>query len=198
MGEPALGSSDVTVLKGESRVIARLELENRMSIAIHESSLPVSIGRGNDCDISIPDSHISRHHCEVSSVNGVLCLRDMSANGTFVGDRRVTDESVTIPESCRINLGGSVNLTLMPEQANRDSVSKRRKKNGRYEAKKLTADPRSERLSDDQRSAPDRRAEDRRQFSERRSNVVRVDFDRRDVERRADERRKLIRRIASN
>lgn len=182
MSGPALGSSDVTVLKSEARVIARLELENRMSIAIHESSLPISIGRGHDCDISIPDSHISRHHCEVSSINGVLCLRDMSVNGTFVGERKVTDESITIPESCRINLGGSVNLTLMPEGGTRAPeqllATNSGKKNSRTKA--------------------DRREDDRRQDTERRSNVMKVDFERRDDdERRARDRRTQARRHAS-
>lgn len=130
MSESALASSDTTTMsdkttaKDPSRVVARIVLENRMTIAIHESSLPITIGRGLDCDICIPDNHISRQHCQVSSVNGVLCLRDTSVNGTFAGNRKLNEETVTIPKPCKINLGGSVTLQIMPEE----SMVKRRKK----------------------------------------------------------------------
>ena len=174
MSESALASSDTTIIKdttkmkNPSSIVARIVLENRMTIAIHESSLPITIGRGLDCDICIPDNHISRQHCEVSSVNGVLCLRDTSVNGTFVGNRKLNEESVTVPEPCKINLGGSVTLQIMPEA----SMAKRRKKN-------------------------DRREEDRRQITERRSDTNVVAFERRDDERRNDQRRERSRRTAA-
>lgn len=49
----------------------------------------VLIGRGDDCDIVLSDSSVSRHHCVLGlSGNGVL-LRDLSSsNGCWVNGRR--------------------------------------------------------------------------------------------------------------
>lgn len=44
---------------------------------------PLIIGRGEDCDIVIPDRKISRHHARVQPGNGGIILEDLnSKNGT--------------------------------------------------------------------------------------------------------------------
>jgi predicted component of type VI protein secretion system len=49
------------------------------------------VGRQTDCTIRIPDSGISRHHCELTVADGKVLLRDMgSSNGTFVNRVKVT------------------------------------------------------------------------------------------------------------
>lgn len=49
------------------------------------------IGRQTDCTLRIPDSGISRHHCELTVGEGKVTLRDLgSSNGTFVNRVKVT------------------------------------------------------------------------------------------------------------
>ena len=46
---------------------------------------PMVIGRGEDCDVSIPLGFISRRHCRFVYQGGELLVRDLeSLNGTFV------------------------------------------------------------------------------------------------------------------
>lgn len=52
--------------------------------------VPATIGRGEQCSVSIPDPHMSRLHAEVLVVADVATVRDVgSSNGTFVNGRRV-------------------------------------------------------------------------------------------------------------
>jgi transcriptional regulator with PAS, ATPase and Fis domain len=49
-----------------------------------------SIGRGEDQELQLTDHQVSRRHCELSLVGGVVQLRDTeSRNGTFVNEVRV-------------------------------------------------------------------------------------------------------------
>ncbi|TQV68271.1 FHA domain-containing protein [Exilibacterium tricleocarpae] len=53
---------------------------------------PVTIGRGSDCDITIPGTHLSRQHVEISSRGSRLHIRDLaSANGTYINDNRIQE-----------------------------------------------------------------------------------------------------------
>lgn len=155
------------MIRSNARVVARFVMDNRMSISVYESSLPLVIGRGSDCDISIPDSHISRHHCELSEVNGVLCLKDTSANGTQVAGRLLTGESVTIAEETAINLGGAAKIKIAPVTEST--------------------------VNEDDRG-DERRAEDCRRAVERRVADKVVAFERRTTQRRADSRRQMMSR----
>ena len=50
------------------------------------------IGRALDNEIVVSHSSISRHHASIENSNGALVVRDLnSQNGTFVGNRRVTE-----------------------------------------------------------------------------------------------------------
>ncbi len=50
----------------------------------------ITIGRGNDADISIPDKLSSRLHCGISFWNDAYFIRDFkSKNGTLVNGRRI-------------------------------------------------------------------------------------------------------------
>ena len=54
------------------------------------------IGRKEDCDLRIPLQEISRKHCEVSVARGAVSVKDLgSANGTYVNDERVTEQSLS-------------------------------------------------------------------------------------------------------
>ena len=169
-----MGGADVTVIRSDSaasRIVGRLQLDNKNSIAIYEAMLPFTIGRSNDNDLVIPEGHVSRHHCEVTAVGGVLCLRDTSANGTFIGERQLNDTSVTIEGKTTINLGGLTRLKLTPLNETKD-----RRRCDRRDG-------------DDRRDGPDRREGDPGQVIDK---VIK--FERRQIERRGDERRAEDRR----
>lgn len=49
-----------------------------------------AIGRGAQCEIVIPGTHLSRQHAEFELHDGQLKIRDLgSANGSFVNDNRI-------------------------------------------------------------------------------------------------------------
>jgi diguanylate cyclase (GGDEF)-like protein len=51
----------------------------------------ITVGRGDDCDIQIPDHSVSRRHAEVQHAeNGIVVTDLQSTNGTFVNDQPVT------------------------------------------------------------------------------------------------------------
>jgi len=50
------------------------------------------IGRALDNEIVVSHSSVSRHHASIENSNGVFAVKDLSSqNGTFVGNRRVTE-----------------------------------------------------------------------------------------------------------
>jgi ATP-binding cassette subfamily C protein len=53
---------------------------------------PCLIGRADDCDVVIKDPGVSRHHAKLESTRAGIRLSDEgSANGTWLGDRRVSN-----------------------------------------------------------------------------------------------------------
>jgi pSer/pThr/pTyr-binding forkhead associated (FHA) protein len=54
------------------------------------------IGRQTDCQIRIPSSGISRHHCEIAVNGGKVTVRDLgSSNGTYVNRNKVTQADLS-------------------------------------------------------------------------------------------------------
>ena len=52
---------------------------------------PVRLGRSAEADICIEDRWVSREHCEIDCIDGVLRIRDLgSKHGTFVNGLAVT------------------------------------------------------------------------------------------------------------
>lgn len=50
----------------------------------------MTVGRHSDCDISIPGEEISRHHVRLQVMPDGLAVEDLgSANGTYIGDKRI-------------------------------------------------------------------------------------------------------------
>jgi pSer/pThr/pTyr-binding forkhead associated (FHA) protein len=65
---------------------------------------PIRIGRGQDCELVLRDSRVSRRHARVAARDGVLVLTDLgSTNGTRVNGDRVTE--VALGAGDRIELG---------------------------------------------------------------------------------------------
>jgi len=57
--------------------------------ALDEGAL--TIGRGEDCEIVLPDRHISRYHARISRIEGCYSVEDLgSKNGTHVNGRELT------------------------------------------------------------------------------------------------------------
>lgn len=69
------------------------------------------IGRGNDCDIVIPDEldNVSRHHAVISfDFFGRMTLSDTSSNGTLInGTRMLKGASIPVTRNDKIQLGGA-------------------------------------------------------------------------------------------
>jgi pSer/pThr/pTyr-binding forkhead associated (FHA) protein len=54
-----------------------------------------TIGRKDDCTIRIPLGTVSRRHAEIVVENRSIVIRDLgAANGTFVNNRRVTEDDL--------------------------------------------------------------------------------------------------------
>lgn len=157
-----------------SPIVAIIELNDALSISITRACLPFTVGRDPHVGLRIREREISRLHCELYMEDDVLCLRDTSTNGTFVGSRTLRGHSVRILDRTEVLFPGGVNIHIIP-----------------YGAIPYGA-VWSE--SDERRQAQVRRIADRRQF-QRRSQVIRVDFERRrQPDRRVEERRAIFRR----
>lgn len=146
-----------------NQLVVRIELDNGIIFSIDQDKLPMIVGRGPDCDIRIPQGSVSRHHCELFVQNNTLFLKDTSANGTLVGNKKIRGESVSIEAATKIVFAKDAVMTVIPSGLG-------------DETRVMEMDP-------------NRREVNRRQ-SKRRSNVYVVDFERRsDTTRRVCERR---------
>lgn len=73
----------------------------------------ITIGRGSDADIAIPDALASRTHCGISFWDNAYFIRDFkSRNGTFVNDQPVTVARLNTGD--RIRVGDTI-LTLQAQ-----------------------------------------------------------------------------------
>ena len=63
-----------------------------------------SIGRANECDISMAVAHLSRRHAELRVIDGLLYVKDLgSANGTYINGKRVTEARVRRGDELRFD-----------------------------------------------------------------------------------------------
>lgn len=74
----------------------------------------ITVGRGNDCDIVIPDErdNVSRHHMVISfNLLGKMTISDTSSNGTFINERRMLKgTSIPVTRNDKIRLGDRWNF----------------------------------------------------------------------------------------
>jgi Inner membrane component of T3SS, cytoplasmic domain len=72
------------------------------------SSLPVSIGRSAESSIVLNDDYVSHQHAQLIPRGQEWLICDVgSTNGTYVGDRRVT-EAVVVPVGGQIRIGQNI------------------------------------------------------------------------------------------
>lgn len=69
------------------------------------------IGRAADCDIRLPERHVSRHHAALTWLDGVPQVTDLdSANGTWINGKRIrktsslADNDLVVIGRCRIRI----------------------------------------------------------------------------------------------
>jgi len=68
--------------------------------------LPVIIGRSVDAGVRLSDPTVSRRHCGIEEMEGVLVVRDLgSRNGTYVNGYRIT-EALLMPGH-KLSMGAS-------------------------------------------------------------------------------------------
>jgi pSer/pThr/pTyr-binding forkhead associated (FHA) protein len=73
--------------------VLRVALERQRSV----------LGRAEDCDIVIPDPHVSRQHVALL-LDGTRCvLEDLSGQGTVVGSQRL--QRGELPDGADLQLG---------------------------------------------------------------------------------------------
>ncbi|MDZ4848848.1 MAG: FHA domain-containing protein [Pirellulaceae bacterium] len=80
--------------------------------------LPATLGRGQDLEVCIGHSSISREHCQFAlNAEGALTVRDLgSMNGTYVGDERIKT-AVLMPGSI-VQVGAiTLRVDLNPDKA---------------------------------------------------------------------------------
>jgi len=71
------------------------------------------IGRGDDCDIRISQTSISRHHAALDLTDGAWRIEDLgSQNGVFINGERVRE--FELPEKTKVQLG-TINMVFDPD-----------------------------------------------------------------------------------
>lgn len=65
----------------------------------------VSVGRGDNCDISIPGTHLSRKHAELYIKDHQLFVKDLgSSNGTFLNDKSIVEAPAKNGDQLRLDV----------------------------------------------------------------------------------------------
>ena len=65
----------------------------------------ISIGRGDNCDISIPGTHLSRKHAELYIKDNQLFVKDLgSSNGTFLNEKSIVDGPAKNGDQLRLDV----------------------------------------------------------------------------------------------
>ena len=168
-----------------NRLVAKIELQGGITLAINESSLPLMIGRGEDCGICLPVGHVSRKHCELYLDDLTLKLRDMSTNGTKVGRKRIHGDSIGIEERINVSIADDVRIAVTPFELTETLFKSEPKSEPIFE---LIYEPQPPDPSEERRSS------NRREAERRGTNVIDVTFDR----RKAECRRKFNRRTSKS
>ena len=78
----------------------------------------VTIGRGTDCDIVIPERQISRYHAQIERDDDGYLLRDLaSKNGTYVNGEEVTGGPYRLKDGDEIQIALCVRLGFVGADA---------------------------------------------------------------------------------
>ena len=97
----------IAVSPNVDRPAGWLHLQDGSLVAVTEGN-PVSIGRMPDCDVTVADSNVSRHHAEIRLRDGHARIVDLgSMNGTKLNGRGVPSDEfgATLEDGDRIQVG---------------------------------------------------------------------------------------------
>jgi pSer/pThr/pTyr-binding forkhead associated (FHA) protein len=94
------------------QAIIEVRLPDGSSLDLAFDGSVLSVGRGTDNDIVIPDERVSRHHGRFSARHGTLVYTDLgSTNGSQVGGVRVREVALGAGDVVRL---GRATLTVRP------------------------------------------------------------------------------------
>jgi hypothetical protein len=111
--EPGRRAEDATVpielSSSPAEVRLRARIEGREWV-VDARSPRLSLGRAPENDVVVEDDHVSRRHAELFLEDGVLTVRDLSTNGSYLVGRagratRVHRGSLPLAWSARLHLG---------------------------------------------------------------------------------------------
>lgn len=75
------------------------------AIPRHADLSPVKVGRGKNCDIIFPGTHLSREHIAIFIQDQGLLVKDLnSANGTYINNQRVKQGFVRPGDTLRLDV----------------------------------------------------------------------------------------------
>ncbi len=97
----------IAVSPNVGRPSAWLHLQDGTVVAVTDGD-PLTIGRMPDCDITVPDSNVSRHHAEIRLFDGHARVVDLgSMNGTKLNGRGVPSDEfgAVLEHGDRIQVG---------------------------------------------------------------------------------------------
>ena len=78
----------------------------------------VTIGRGSDCDIVLPDRQVSRFHARIERENGGFLIRDLgSKNGTYVNGQEIRDRPYGLKDGDEIQIALCVKMGFVGADA---------------------------------------------------------------------------------
>ncbi len=97
-------------------------LSGKQFVIFPETSLV--IGRGNQCDIVIPGTHLSRRHAEIRIEGNHLRIKDLgSANGTYLNEIQIDNTTANNGDILRMDVY-SFRLVAPDSDANRTRLRK--------------------------------------------------------------------------
>lgn len=83
---------------------AKLRIVDGARPATIRLKLPLTVGRSKSAQLKVPQSQVSRSHCEIYEETGMLVVHDLgSSNGTFISGERIDEPTFLLPgESLKI------------------------------------------------------------------------------------------------
>ncbi len=101
------------------------------------------IGRGNDCDLVVPERQVSRHHAQIRRVGEAFVVEDLgSRNGTYVNGA-VVEEPVQLQDGDVVQIALALELAFVGTEA---TVPLALGEGGRGGFGRLRMDPEAHRL----------------------------------------------------
>jgi pSer/pThr/pTyr-binding forkhead associated (FHA) protein len=85
-----------------------VQIEFDKTLDLLTSKKVVIVGRGNQCDLIIPNDSVSRQHCKIERIDNAFHITDLgSSNGVFInGERIKPNVRKIIPKGAQLAISG--------------------------------------------------------------------------------------------